>query len=496
MERLEHQKDLYKKLINNQSFKDEINILKGAYGDTLWWVSEGGKKLDQITITGSKCLLAEKGKSNKSKCINKLLRLLQKARRTKEKVRFDCGAKRCGICIPVVQGDRIYGYILICHSKDRISDEAISLFTNFIDTLVRELQKELELAKLYRTIRPKAIALSTIHTIHRIISSTLDLDELLPKLVRLCLQVFRAQKCGILLRKQGRKTLVVVAINKRGKSIISHDESWVKRIGKEQVLSKGKIIMKERELCTPLTDEDTIGAICIMDKANKAAFDEFDREILMTLSEQAAIAIKNAQLYRDQENIILGCIKSMATILDTRTAGTYKVKESFVKITIAMGKELNLRTEDLRSLHFAAILHDAGQIGFSDELLTKTDKLTGKEYSIIKRHPSKSVSIVRHISFLKPVIPIILHHHENYDGSGYPKGLQKDRIPVGARIMAVASAFNAMVTKRPYRREVDVRSAINEIKRNSGTQFDPRVVNALLKIVKNREVTTLLKKGL
>lgn len=488
MARLEHQKDLYKKLVKSESFRKETDALRMNLEHSIWWVAEESKKLSPIITGRNRCFLYTKSRCGKASCEKRLVTLLGKIKKTKKYVRFDCGANRFGICVPIIQGDRIYGYVTICHSKNEISDNIISLFANFIDTLIRELQKELELATLYRTIRPRAIALSTIHTIHRIISSTLDLDELLPKLARLCLQVFRAEICCILLRSQHKKPSIVKTVrrDKKSKNMFLHNRSYVKMLNKEKVLSRGKILMKKNKLCVPLTDEDIIGAICVINKTNKTPFDVFDKEILMTLSEQAAVAIKNAQLYKEQENITIGSIKSVAAILDTRTPGTYKVKESFIKIALAIGKELDLNTDELRSLHYAAILHDAGQITFPDRLLAKTDKLTGKEHNIIKRHPRKGVSIIKHIGFLKPVIPIILYHHENYDGSGYPKGLRGEEIPLGARIMAVASAFNAMVTKRPYRQKVDARSAIAEIKKNSGTQFDPNVAKAFLKVIRSK----------
>jgi HD-GYP domain-containing protein (c-di-GMP phosphodiesterase class II) len=314
----------------------------------------------------------------------------------------------------------------------------------------------------------------------------------------LCLQVFRVKTCCIILKSHRKKPLSIKTVSKeeKNKNSLFYDKLFLRMLNRGQVLSNGKILMNKNKLCVPLTDEDIIGAICLMNKTDGAPFDEFDREILMTLSEQAAVAIKNAQLYQEQENMTIGSIKSLAIVLDTRAPGTYRVKESFIKIALAIGKELNLSGEDLRSLHYAAILHDAGQIAFPDKLLKKSDKLTGKEYSIIKRHPHKSVSIIKHLSFLKPLVPIILHHHENYDGSGYPKGLKGEKIPLGARIMAVASAFNAMITKRPYRRKVDVQSAIIEIKKNSGTQFDPRVVKIFLKVIQTNEIATLLEKGL
>lgn len=495
MRTIEHQKDLFKKLLENESFRNEKEVLKTVFNDSIWWASEEGKKISQIPRALLRCSISAKRHNGKVACKKRLLSLVKKAKKVKKPVRFDCEANRFGICIPIIQGDKIYGYIIICHSKNKILEKPILFFTNFIDTLIRELQKEMELAKLYKTIRPKAVALSTIHTIHRIISSTLNLDELLPKLARLCLQIFRAETCCVFLKNQPKKLLVVKAVSKN-KNLFYYDETCMKILAKEKVISNGKILMKRNRLCVPLTDEDIIGAICVINKTDKTSFDEFDRETLITLSEQAAIAIRNAKLYKEQENITIGSIKSLAAILDARTPGTYRVKESFIKIALAMGKELNLNAEDLRSLHYATILHDVGQVAFPDKLLTKSDKLTGKEYSIIKKHPHKSVSIIKHLSFLRPVIPIILHHHENYDGSGYPKGLRGEEIPLGARVMAIANAFNAMITRRPYRRKVDVQSAVAEIKKNTGTQFDSRVIKVFLKVIQTDEISVLLKKGL
>lgn len=494
--RFDHQKDLYKKLIQNESFKNELDTLKTFFRESVWWVSEDRKRISPITPGAFKCAICAKKFRKRAACEKKLLAILKKSK--KKFLRFDCDAARFGICIPVAQGDRLYGHIVICHSKNKISSDMIPLFTNFIDTLIREIQKESELAKLYKTIRPRAIALSTIHTIHRIISATLNLDELLPRLARLCLQVFRVEVSCILLKSRVKKPIIVRAVSKekKNKGAISYYRACVKIFDKHELLSKGKVIMRRDKLCAPLTDEDIIGAICVINKMDRAPFDEFDKEILMTLSEQAAIAIKNAQLYKEQEDISIGSIKSVAAILDARAPGTYRVRESFIKIALAMGRELNLNAEDLRNLHYATILHDAGQIAFPDTLLTKTEKLTSKDYSIIKKHPHKSVSIIKHLSFLKPVVPIIFHHHENFDGSGYPKGLKGEKIPLGARVMAVASAFNAMITKRPYRRKVDLQSAISEIKKNAGTQFDPGVVTAFLKVIQTNEISELLKKGL
>ena len=154
---------------------------------------------------------------------------------------------------------------------------------------------------------------------------------------------------------------------------------------------------------------------------------------------------------------------------------------------------MHMDSENLKSLEYASILHDAGEIMVPDEVLTKPTKLTGKEFALVKKHPSAGVEILKHMKALKSVAPIILYHHENYDGSGYPKGLKKDQIPLGARIMAVVSAFEAMIAKRPYRVSKTIDAAANEIRKNSGTQFDPAVVEVFFKVMMRKDIRHMLK---
>ena len=181
MKRLEHQKNLYKELITKEGFYKEATALKAIFHDSILWTTENGKRISLLTTGGIKCPYFTKTHFSRTACKKKLCRLANKARLMKKPVHFNCGKNKFGMCFPIMQGDKIYGYILICNSREDISDAVVLLFSNFIATLIRELQKEMELNKLYKTIRPRAIALSTIHTIHRIISSSLNPDELLLK---------------------------------------------------------------------------------------------------------------------------------------------------------------------------------------------------------------------------------------------------------------------------------------------------------------------------
>jgi putative nucleotidyltransferase with HDIG domain len=206
--------------------------------------------------------------------------------------------------------------------------------------------------------------------------------------------------------------------------------------------------------------------------------------MLMTVTEQAIAGIKNLQLYEEQQKIVFGSIKSLVTLLDTRVPQEYTHSPYFNRLVTAIGHQMHLDDKKIESLKYASLLHDTGKVDIPLEILTKTTKLTTKEYNIIKKHPLKGAQILRPLQVLKPVIPIIMHHHERYDGTGYPSRLKKGQIPQGARIMAVADAFEAMVYGRPYRERMNIASAIKEIKKKSGTQFDPKVVEAFLRVIK------------
>ncbi len=493
----EYQRELFDRLKKSMSLKKEEECFGACLKSSLWWiVEEPHPKLSSLNKLIANTCPYNRGpeEHKKNNCVNLLAGVIKKAGTDKVLTQFDCIEGLRGFVYPISQGDKLYGYIGACYSKKDVSREILDLFTAFTDTIVREIQKELELSKLYETIRPRAVALSTVHTVHRLIGSTLDMNELLPRVARLSLQVIRANRCSIKLVDSTKKLLLPkVTIDLREKT------SKLKkvRIGRwspGKAAKFGRPIRDRRHLATPLIDEDVIGVITLYDKIDGKSFTAFDQEIMSTLAEQAVIAIKNAQLYKEQEKLTLGIIKSLATMVSTRAKGAYLPRASFLRITTLMGQKLRLSGFELKGIEYAILLHDAGQLVVPDEVLTKPSKLTGKEYGLVKEHPIIGAEILKPMKSLKGIVPIVLHHHENYDGTGYPKGLKKDQIPLGARIMAVVSAFEAMITKRPYRTLRSIPAAIEEIKKNSGSQFDPKVVQAFLEVVKRQDIRVMLSK--
>ncbi len=498
----EYQNELFERLQKSFSLKSEEECIGVCLGTAEWWMVRSpdpkAKALSQIIREN--CVISRRSKGRPKKgtaiCLNPVRRAVKDAKSSKKLETFVCSMGRHGFIYPIVQGDAVYGYIGACYTKKDISSRILGVFAAFTDTVVREVQKELELSKLYETIRPRAIALSTVHTVHRLLTSTLDLNELLPRIARLSLQVVRANRCSIKLLDSKRKVLLpktTVDLRQR-KAKLKKVRIGMWAPGRAAKFSRP--VRGIDYLAIPLIDEDVIGVITVYDKIDETPFSSFDQEIMTTLAEQAVIAIKNAQLYKEQEKLTLGGIKSLAMVLSARAQGTFGPRASFLKIMNLVGLELHLDSQESRNLEYAVLLHDAGQIVVPDEVLTKPEKLTGEEYELVKEHPVRSVNIIKPIKALRLVIPILLHHHENYDGTGYPKGLKGNQIPLGARIMAVVGAFEAMITRRSYRPSKTPDEAIEEIRAQSGTQFDAKVVEAFLSVIKRRDIRAMVDKEL
>jgi len=326
--------------------------------------------------------------------------------------------------------------------------------------------------------------ISSMHSIYRLVNSTFELKDLISRLSRLICQIFNARYCLILILDPSKKySILKCMVSGREKFVIDKKKKITNRI-ERRIIRTFAGIRNNYLLGIPLVAEDIMGLIIIKRAKAQSPFDKYDQEIMMTVAEQAMIGIKNLQLYEEQQRLVLGSIKSLVTLLDTRIPQEYTHSPHFSRLVVAIAEQMHLDEKQIESLKYASLLHDAGKIDVPLQILTKTTKLTAKEYTIIKRHPVMGAQMLRPFQMLRPVIPIIMHHHEKYNGTGYPSRLKKGQIPLGARVMAVADAFEAMVYGRPYRERMNVDEAIKEIKKKSGTQFDPKVVEGFLKIAK------------
>ncbi|MDD5687909.1 MAG: HD domain-containing protein [Elusimicrobia bacterium] len=190
---------------------------------------------------------------------------------------------------------------------------------------------------------------------------------------------------------------------------------------------------------------------------------------------------KNWPLYRQNEEIYLEVLSAMAEAIEAKDHSTRGHSERMVKYVTHIGKNLGMSKQELKDLEMAAILHDIGKIGIDKSVFLKPGKLTPEEYEIIKKHSTIGANIISRVRFLKGAAEYVKHHHERYDGNGYPDKIKGDLIPLGARILAVVDSFDAMMSERPYKKPMTLEESFIELKRNSGTQFDSKIVEEFLK---------------
>jgi len=277
------------------------------------------------------------------------------------------------------------------------------------------------------------------------------------------------------------------------------------------ILIKKQMDLVKATLCVPCYfKRDLLGILILGEKLSGESFSRPETGFFVTLANDAAMAIANAllienlqqkveeikDLYIKEHRIFIHTAIALAAAIDARDPYTHGHTERVTNYCLAIAKELEGVPEvsyykNFReTLHIAALLHDIGKIGIPDHILNKHDRLTPEEYEEIKKHSIIGATILNPIKELGDVVKEVRHHQEAYDGSGYPDGLKDNNIPLIARIIAVADAFDAITTTRSYRKMRSIEEAIAEIKRCAGTQFDPIIVSAFLLAYEKGNIVT------
>jgi putative nucleotidyltransferase with HDIG domain len=212
-------------------------------------------------------------------------------------------------------------------------------------------------------------------------------------------------------------------------------------------------------------------------------FNEKDIYYLSFITQKAAGAIENVALYENIYDNLFATLFAFVTALEVRDFYTRRHSTRVAKYARMIAMEMGCGEEELDVINVAGMLHDIGKIGIRDDILLKPGRLTDEEFEKIKAHPAIGADIISNLGLWDREVDIIRHHHERFDGKGYPDGLAGEAIPKLARIMSVADCFDAMASDRPYRKEMEMSRVLKTIRENSGTQFDPQVVDAFFNIV-------------
>jgi len=388
------------------------------------------------------------------------------------------------------------------------SEDEIGKLAHSFARMVENLRQEKERVESRTAALTRKIAeLTSLHEVSQVLmSSTLEPQVLLEKILASAMGLLNADSASVMLLDEQTGELRINVAQGLSKEIIQKTKvkvgegiaGWVAREGKPLLITDSenpliKITPRRKKIksaiSTPIKIKDkVIGVINVSNPQSSAIFDQDDVTILSTLSAQAAAVIENARLFETLHKTYVDTVKALAAAIDAKDPYTRGHSERVAEYAIAICKKINLSEESKREIETAAFLHDIGKIGIDDKILQKPGKLSKEEMEIIKTHSQISINILTNIDFPWAILASVRHHHERYDGNGYPNGLKGEEISLGARILAVADAFEAMTSDRPYRSALSKQKAIEELKKCSGKQFDPKIVKAFLKVLKEKSI--------
>ncbi len=351
------------------------------------------------------------------------------------------------------------------------------------------------------SLTKKVLELATLYEMSRALGSTLDMDELLGSVLDSALRIFDLDMGYVVLRDKDTGALSVRTV--RGgvagedSALRSSMSEWVVREGRPLIFNPDpdrgggqidSLTGARAALCVPLTSaEGTIGSITIGSGRPDYRFSSDDVRLLSTIANHVTIAIGNIELFSSLQEAYLATVRSLAAAVDAKDTYTRGHSDRVATYATMTAERMGLSHEQRIALEMAAYLHDIGKIGIREEILLKPGRLDDGEMAEMQHHPLIGANILKPVAFPWAITPVVRHHHEAYDGSGYPAGLKGEEIPLLARILSVADSFEAMTADRPYRPGRSYGEALEELRRCAGSQFDPRIVDVFEQVVRELE---------
>ena len=410
---------------------------------------------------------------------------------------------------PLLIREEVLGLIIRCFCSSKFftfSERAI------MEGMGYQLGLALTNAYLYRESMEKTMELShqvetieVMHEIDRSVIALLDRHEILEKVAHLIGHLIPCDSVIILLSNKDSnkdansfKYEAGWGVGLQKGEIVPFDDINAIEVLKQRRssvrtnLNIGDLASLDRRLCEegfhsdmriPLFSRDEVVGLLDVCSRRVSGFTPSQLATMEKIASQVSVALDNARLVADLQELLIGITIALAGAIEAKSPWTKGHSERVTEYAVKIGLQMALNEKELEDLRLAGLLHDIGKIGTYESLLDKPAKLTLEEFEVVKKHPTEAVKILKSVKMIASILPAILHHHENYDGTGYPDGLKEKDIPLFARILCVADAYDSMTADRPYRASPGKDYAISELHRCSGTQFDPKIAELFLQII-------------
>lgn len=406
------------------------------------------------------------------------------------------------VLLPLVRRHRMIGLIGL-----KIDKSSVNNLHDLLPLLASKSAASLESAMLYDKMFQRLLVLSNVFILGKEIVSNIELKSLVDKFLSIASDGTGSEVAGLFLVK-GRTDLPYFTRLQKNNCNLDFAPNTLDGYTEfiQAVRSERKLRMENNlentefaefevdkvpgtklrnTLAMPLkTPDKLLGIIQVANKLNQGKYSSEDIDLLNILSSQLAFVIQNADLFSNLQKAYIDTLSALTGAIDAKDSYTRGHSERVTELSIKLAEECNVPSSEIENIKLGGLLHDIGKIGIPEAVLNKPGRLNDEEFNIIKSHPDLGLHILGKVEFLEHIVPIIRHHHERYDGKGYPGGLKGDNIPLLARIVSVVDTFDAMTTNRPYRKALTIEESLVEIDRCSGSQFDPDIAAKFIKMVR------------
>ena len=395
------------------------------------------------------------------------------------------------VSVPLVHEDDLLGVLSVSvnHSRRLVGDEVRTL-ERFSKMASRFISNALGFSAARRQMHEHM----HLGAYSKALGDTSDIDEVVQITSNVLEKAFDFDVAGLAILGWGRDEVTVVFHDDVPSNAL--EDVLEQAVGRDVVAEPFEFmthVTNSGEMTPPVEDpgdwttmavevmmRDTLVAYLFVAGHETGMFDSDDRRLLLGMADYAAAALEKASLFIRLRDDYAKTIAALGAALDLGERKEFGHSDRVMDYAVGIGEQLGLAHEDIQTLRFAGLLHDVGKLGLTEEILLKPSRLTRIEMEKMRRHAEFGAGIVEQIEFLDALAPVIMHHHERWDGEGYPIGLKGEEIPMLARVLAAADAFDAMTSEQAHKPKMSLAQARKEIRAAAGTQFDPRVVAALL----------------